>query len=84
MLLSVRIHLLIIVLILAGDDGFPPFLVIQIPLNGLLDAVGELGFRQPAQFVVDLGGIDGIAHIMALPVGHIGDQTFGLAVGSMA
>ena len=40
--------------VLAGDDGLPPGLVVEIPLDGLLDAVGELGFRQPAELGVDL------------------------------
>ena len=51
----------------------------QIPLDGLLDAVGKLGLRQPAKFVVDLGRIDSVTHIMALAVCYIGDKAFGLA-----
>ena len=72
---------IVVVLVFAGDDVFPPLPVFQIPGNGLLDAVGKLGLRQPAQLGMDLGGVDGIAHIVALPVCHIGDQALRLAQG---
>ena len=44
-----------------------------------MDAVGELGLRQPAQLVVDLGGIDGVAHVVALAVRDVGDEALRLA-----
>ena len=68
---SIAVHLLVVILILAGDDGLPPFLVVQIPLDGLLDAVGKHGLRQSAQFIVNLGGVDGITHIVTLTVGDV-------------
>ena len=72
--LAVAVHFLIIILILAGDDGLPPRTVVQIPVDGLFDAVGELGLRQPAQLVVDLGRVDGVTHVVAManviPVPH--------------
>ena len=77
--LAVAVHFFIVVLIFTGDDSFPPFLVVQIPLDGLLDTVCEFCFRQPAEFVVDLGRIDRIAHIMAFTVCYIGDQAFRFA-----
>ena len=77
--LPIPVHPLIIVLVLTGNDVLPLLAVVQIPLDGLLDAVGELGLRQPAQLIVALRRIDGIAHIVALAVGDVGDQAFGLA-----
>ena len=57
----------------------PPLTIIEIPLDGLLDAVLKLSLRQPAQFVVDLGRIDGITHIMTLTVANMGNQALRLA-----
>ena len=47
-------------------------------MNGLFDAVLELGLGQPDELVVDLRRVDGIAHIMALPVRDKGDEALGL------
>ena len=66
-------------LILPADDLLPPVPVIQIPPDGLLDAVGELGLRQPAQLVVNFGGVDGIAHVVALAVRDVDDEALRLA-----
>ena len=65
--------------VLAGDDCLPPRLVVQIPLDRLLDAVGELGLRQPAELGVNLRRVDGVAHIVTLAVGDEGDQRLRLA-----
>ena len=75
----IAVHFFIVVLIFTGNDILPPLLIVQIPLNGLFDTVCKLCFRQPAQFVVDLGRVDGITHIVALTVGDIGNQTLRLA-----
>ena len=77
--LAVAVHFLIIILILAGDDGLPPLTVLQIPLDGLFDTVCEFGFRQPAQLVVDLSRVDGVTHVVALAVSNVSDQAFRLA-----
>ena len=77
--LSVAVHLFVVMLVLARDDRLPPGLVVEIPLDGFLNAVGESGLRQPAQLIVDLGGVDGVAHVVALAVGHKGDQRLGLS-----
>ena len=78
---AVFVHFLIVILIFAVDDVFPPVLVVQIPLNGLLDTVFEHGLGQPSQLVVDLGRIDRIAAVMAGTVLDIGDQVFAFAQG---
>ena len=54
----------------------PPGAIGQVPFDGLGDAVGEFGLREPAQLVVDLGGVDSVAHIVSLPVGHVDDEGF--------
>ena len=77
--LSIPIHPFIVVLVFPVDDVLPPVAVGQIPVDGLVDAVGKLRLRQPAQLVVDLGGVDGVAHIVALAVGDVGDQALRLA-----
>ena len=58
--MPVVVHFLVVILIFPGNNGLPPFPVVQIPLDGLLDAVGEFGLGEPAQFVVDLGGVDSV------------------------
>jgi len=79
-LLSIPIHLLIVLLILSADDFFPPVSVLEVPLDGLLYSVFELCLRQPAEFVVDLGRVDGISYVMALPVCYICDAALRLAL----
>ena len=66
-------------LVLTVDDVLPPVAMGQIPVDGLVDAIGELCLRQPAQLVVDLGGVDGVAHIVSLAVGDVGDEALRLA-----
>ena len=51
----------------------------SIPLNSLLDAVLELGLRQPAQLVVDFSRIDGVTHIVTLTITNMCDQALRLA-----
>ena len=45
----------------------------QIPFHRLADSGHKRFLRQPAQLPADLACIDGIAPIMARPVGHISD-----------
>ena len=52
------VHFLIVILVFSGENGLPPFPIVQIPPNGLLNAALKFGFRQPTQFPVDFGGID--------------------------
>lgn len=42
------IHLLVILLVFAGNNGLPPVFMVQVPLDGLFDAVSKFRFRQPA------------------------------------
>ena len=45
--------------------------MVEVPADGLLDALGEGGLGVPAQLACNLGGVDGIAHIVA---GTVGDK----------
>ncbi len=51
----------------------------QIPFDGPVEPVGKLRFGQLAKLIVDLRGVDRIAHIVALAVGDERDEAFGLA-----
>ena len=55
--------------------------MIKIPLNGLLNARFEGRLREPAQLIVDLRGIDGVAAVVAGAVFHVLDEGFWLAEG---
>lgn len=77
MKLSVGVHFLVIVLIFAGYDGLPPAFVVKIPFDGLLDTVRKLGLGQPSEFIMNLGRVDGITHIVTLSVGYVCDEALG-------
>ena len=72
--LSVLIHIVVILLILPTGYIVQPLLIVQIPLDGLLDAFLELEAGFPTQFALELGGVDGITGIMAKAVGDVGDE----------
>ena len=56
----------------------PPVFVVQIPPDSFLNAVFKGRLREPAQLVVDLCGIDGIAAIVAGAVFYVLDEGLGL------
>ena len=60
------------------DDVFPPLLIVHIPVNGLLYALVKGGLRAPAELIVNLRGIDGIAQVVTRSVLDMGDERFGL------
>jgi hypothetical protein len=61
------------VLVIAAGDIFHPVLVVEIPLHSFADAGFEGLGGFPAQFEVDLGGIDGVAAVVARAIGNISD-----------
>ena len=65
--------------VLAGDDGLPPRLIVEVPLDRLLNAVGKLRLRQPAELGVDFRRVDGVAHVVALAVSDKGDERLRLS-----
>ena len=58
----------------AGSHAFDPGGVVQVPADGLAQAGFELFGRLPAQFARDLGGVDGVAAVVAGAVLDEGDQ----------
>ena len=49
--------------------GAPPGLVVAVPLDGLGQALREVGVpRPPAELAAELGGVDGVAAVVAEPV----------------
>ena len=56
----------------------PPGLVLDVPVDRLLQALGEVGVgRPPAQLALELGGVDGVAAVVA---GAVGDPVEVLGV----
>lgn len=59
--------------------------MVQVPFNGLADPRVECFFRRPAEVVVDLTGVDGVAEVVAGAILDVCDQdAIGAAVGSGA
>ena len=56
----------------------PPGLVLDVPVDGGLQALGEVGVRRPpAELALQLGGVDGVAAVVA---GAVGDPVEALGV----
>jgi len=77
--LPIPVHFLVILLVVAARDVVQPFLVVKIPAHGLLDAFFELQGRLPAEFLLELGGVDGVAGIVAQTIRHVSDEVHVLA-----
>ena len=80
--LPVPVHFFVILFVVAAGDVVEPFLVVEVPAHRLLDAFLELQARFPAQFLLELGGIDGVAGVVAQAVRHVGDEVHVLAFGA--
>ena len=72
--LSFIIHLLIIPLVVARSDVVHPFLVVEVPADGALDAFLELERGLPAELALQLAAVYGVAHVVAEAVGDVGDE----------
>ena len=58
----------------------PPGLVLDVPVDGLLQALGEVGVRRPpAQLALELRAVDGVAAVVA---GAVGDPVEVLGVAA--
>ena len=73
------IHILITPLILPRGHVIDPLLVIEIPSDCFFDAFFELEGRFPAQFLLELRGVDRIAQVVPGSVSDIGNQFFARA-----
>ena len=54
--------------------------MVEIPVDGQDDALLERGLGVPAQIVLDLGGVDAVAAVVAQTVGNVLDQILADAV----
>ena len=78
--LLILVHFLVVLLVVAAGDVLHPLLVVEVPVDGQDDALLERGLRVPAQIVLDLGGVDAVAAVMAQTVGNVLDEVFADAV----
>ena len=74
LILSAVIHHSVIIQIIAGGDVIQPLLVVEVPTDSLFDAFLELEGGFPSEFVLELGGVDGITKVMTGAVGDVGDE----------
>ena len=75
------IHLCVVLLVLAGGDIVHPLLVTEVPADGLFDAFLELEGWLPTELVLELGGVDSVAQVVAGAVGDVGDELLAGALG---
>ena len=77
--LTVLVHFFVVLFVVAGGDVVHPFLVVEVPADGFFDAFLELERRFPTKFFLELGGVDGVALVVAGAVGNVGDEVHVLA-----
>ena len=77
--LPVPVHFLVILLVVAAGNVVEPFLVVEVPAHRLLDAFLELEAWFPAEFLLELGGVNRVARVVAQAVRHVGDEVHVLA-----
>ena len=80
-MLSSSVHFLVILLVFPGSDIIHPLLIIQVPADGLFNAFLKLEAGFPAQFLLQFGRVNGIAHVVPLTVGHKSNQIEGSSFG---
>ena len=68
------VHVVVITLVVAARHVVHPLLVVEIPAHGLLYSLLKLQARLPAKLTLQLARVDGIAHVVALAVGHKGNE----------
>ena len=78
--LLILVHFLVVLLVVAAGDVLHPLLVVEVPVNGQDDAFLKRGLGIPAQIVLDLGGVDAVAAVVAQTVGHMLDEVLADAV----
>src|SRR5699024_6212928 len=78
--LLILVHFFVVLLVVARGDVVHPVLVGQVPVDGQDDALFKGGLGVPAQVVLDLGGVDAVAAVVAQTVGHVLDEVLADAV----
>ena len=66
-------------MVIARGNVVHPFLVIEIPLHGLLDSLLKLERWLPTEFLLKLARVDGVTHIVTLSVSYVSDEVHILA-----
>ena len=75
------VHFVVVAEVVAGGDGVEPFGVVEVPADGFLYPFLELQRGFPSELALELAGVDGVAHVVALAVGDVGDEAVGVAFG---
>ena len=63
--LPILIHRFVILFVVAARDVVEPFLIVEVPAHRLFDAFLKLQGRFPAEFLLELGGVDGVTRVVA-------------------
>ena len=67
-------------LILPACHPFHPSRILHVPTNGLSNRLFEHSYRCPAQFLLDLAGVDGVATVVSRSVFDERDQAFAIVL----
>ena len=68
------IHAFVVFFVFSAGDVVHPFLVVEIPAYGFLNALLGLQGGFPSQFFLEFGGVDGLACSVSRAVGDEGDE----------
>ena len=79
-MLSVAVHVLVVLLVLARGDVVHPRLVVQIPADSFVDTLLELETGAPAQLAVQFRSVYRIAKVVARAVRDVGDEAVRIAL----
>lgn len=58
---AVFVHVVVVALVVSGGDVVHPVLMIEVPADGLLDALLKLQGWFPPELALELAGVDGVA-----------------------
>ncbi len=72
----------VVVHVCSAGDVAQPGLIAKVPVDGGAQALFEGHRRLPAELAVDLGGVDGVALVVAWTVLDKGDQLGAVALGA--
>ena len=73
-LLTILIHIIIVVLVVAAGDIVEPLLIVEIPFHSLLNTLFKLKTWLPTEFLLEFSRVDCIARIVARTIRNIGDE----------
>ena len=79
---AVAVHFFVILLVGTAGHLVEPRLVVEVPADGAFDAFLELEGRLPAELALQFAGVDGVAQVVPLAVGDVGDEVLRGAFGT--